>query len=136
MQTAPISPLDDAAARRRQYAEDGYCILPDFFQLGRIEQIYDDMMAVFARQLRRLGIAEQIESALELAALLQENSEIDQRGDILRRMAENLAVALFGAACTALLMLGDGLLKERFRRSRLTHLIPTGCPGIRLISGL
>ena len=84
----------------------------------------------------RHRIAEQIESALELAVLLQENSEIDQRGDILRRMAENLALVLFGAACIALLMLGDGLVKECFRCSRLTHLIPTGLSGIRSISGL
>ena len=38
----------------------------------------------------RHRIAEQIESARELAARLQENSAIDQRGDILRRMAEIL----------------------------------------------
>jgi len=30
--------------------------LPDFFRLADIEQIYDDMMALFAFQMRRLGI--------------------------------------------------------------------------------
>ena len=50
--------LDDAGTIRRQYSQDGYCILRNFFPLSQIERIYDDLMAVFARQLRRLGIAQ------------------------------------------------------------------------------
>jgi len=56
--TAQISQLDDVGTRRLRYAEDGYCILKDYFAHQQIARVYDDIMAVFARQLRRLGIAE------------------------------------------------------------------------------
>jgi hypothetical protein len=55
-QIAPMSQPDSAPTRRQQYSNDGYCLLPDFFRLADIEQIYDDMMALFAFQMRRLGI--------------------------------------------------------------------------------
>ena len=55
-QIAPMSQPDSATTRRQQYSNDGYCLLPDFFRLADIEQIYDDMMALFAFQMRHLGI--------------------------------------------------------------------------------
>lgn len=56
MQIAPISQLNGATKLRRQFSEDGYCLLRGFFAPTQIQRIYDDMMAVFARQLQRLEI--------------------------------------------------------------------------------
>jgi ectoine hydroxylase-related dioxygenase (phytanoyl-CoA dioxygenase family) len=58
MQTAALSLPDNADNARRRYAEEGYCVLQNFFPADHLQQIYDDMMAVFARQLQRLGITQ------------------------------------------------------------------------------
>lgn len=58
MQAASIPQSDSSETLRQQYARDGYCLLPDFFPLADIQQVYDDMMALFAYQLKRLGIVE------------------------------------------------------------------------------
>jgi phytanoyl-CoA hydroxylase len=58
MHAASISQIDQGAALRRQYGEDGYCLLPDFIPRAVIDEMYDGMMALFARQLRRLAIEE------------------------------------------------------------------------------
>ncbi len=43
---------------RRQYLEEGFCVLKGFLPLAQVQQIYDDMMSIFAHQLRRLGLPE------------------------------------------------------------------------------
>ena len=42
MQTAVLSLPDNADNARRRYAEEGYCVLQNFFPADHLQQIYDD----------------------------------------------------------------------------------------------